>query len=111
MPTRFAVVVASALLACSALPACKRHAALQTEGDAGAPDAQLPVLDGGEAGSPHAVLDAGLPADDAIPPATSEELTARAKHLVEAITRDDPDLGTDILFPRDGWLATREAAD
>jgi hypothetical protein len=110
MRARFAVVVASALLAGSALPACKRHAALQAEGDAGTPDAQLPAPDGGEAGSPHAVLDAG-PADDAIPPATSDELTARAKHLVEAITRDDPDLGTDILFPRDGWLATRDAAD
>jgi hypothetical protein len=55
-------------------------------------------------------LDAAPP-DDAIPPTSSPELTARARHLLEAVGKDDPDLAADILFPRDGWLATRDAAD
>ena len=51
------------------------------------------------------------PADDTIPPTTSDELTARAKHLLEAITKDDTDLATDIVFPRAAWLDLRNAAD
>ena len=75
-------------------------------------DAALPADAGGDtrpaAGIP--AVDAGPP-DDSIPPTSSEELTARARHLLEAVGKDDPDLATDILFPRDGWLATREAVD
>jgi hypothetical protein len=52
-----------------------------------------------------------LPPDDTILPASSEELTGRARHLLEAIARDDATLASDILFPRDGWLATRDAPD
>jgi hypothetical protein len=36
---------------------------------------------------------------------------ARAGHLLEAISQDDPTLAGDILFPRDGWLSTRDAPD
>ncbi|HTB72278.1 MAG TPA: hypothetical protein VK762_03490 [Polyangiaceae bacterium] len=54
--------------------------------------------------------DAG-PADDAIPPTSSEELTVRARHLLEAIAQNNGELASDILFPRDGWVATRDAAD
>jgi hypothetical protein len=57
------------------------------------------------------VGDPSAPPDDAIPPTTSEELTARSRHLLEAIAKDDAALAADILFPRDGWLATRDAAD
>jgi hypothetical protein len=51
------------------------------------------------------------PPDDSIPSTSSDELTGRARHLLEAVGKDDPDLATDMLFPRDGWLATRDAAD
>jgi len=51
------------------------------------------------------------PADDAIPPMPSDELSARSRHLLEAIARDDATLAADILFPRDGWFATRDATD
>ncbi|MDP9037022.1 MAG: hypothetical protein M3O50_19670 [Myxococcota bacterium] len=51
------------------------------------------------------------PADDAIPATSSEELAIRARHLLEAIAKDDAELAIDIVFPRDGWLATRDAAD
>jgi len=74
--------------------------------DAGATDA---ADDAKEAG-PAAIVEAG-PADDAIPQASSEELTSRARHLLEAISKDESELATDILFPRDGWIATRDAED
>jgi hypothetical protein len=46
-----------------------------------------------------------------MPAASSEELAARARHLLEAIAGDDAQLATDILFPRDGWAASRDATD
>jgi hypothetical protein len=69
-------------------------------------------MDGGAApdASATAEIDA-TPPDDSIPPTTSDDLNARARHLVEAIAADDPDLAMDIVFPRDGWLATRDADD
>jgi hypothetical protein len=56
------------------------------------------------------VVDAA-PADEAMPEGAGDELAARSRHLLEAIGKGDPDLASDILFPRDGWLATRDAAD
>jgi hypothetical protein len=50
------------------------------------------------------------PSDTALPP-TTDDLLARARHLLEAVGQDDPSLASDIVFPRDGWLATRDAAD
>jgi hypothetical protein len=64
----------------------------------------------GEAALATAV-DAAPPPDESIPPTASEELSTRAKHLLEAIAHDDPGLATDIVFPRDGWVATRDAVD
>jgi len=66
--------------------------------------------DGRATGALAVALDAAPP-DDSIPPTSGDDLTARARHLLEAVGKDDPDLATDILFPRDGWLATRDAAD
>jgi hypothetical protein len=74
--------------------------------DAGAPDAG----ESRDAMANDAGSDAG-PSDDAIPPISSEELTVRAKHLLEAIAQDNGDLANDIVFPRDGFIATRDAAD
>ena len=74
--------------------------------DGGPAEGGLDGRDGGAEAGP----DAG-PADDAIPPTASEELTVRAKHLLEAIAQNNGDLASDILFPRDGWVATRDATD
>jgi hypothetical protein len=78
-------------------------------------------LGGGEAGTEAdggptdtgviTVTDAGPPADDAFPSGSGDELSARARHLLEAIAGGDAQLATDILFPRDGWLTTRDASD
>jgi hypothetical protein len=61
--------------------------------------------------APAPVVDAGPPPDDSIPPTSSDELTGRARHLLEALGKGDPVLASDITFPRDGWLALRDEAD
>jgi hypothetical protein len=98
---------ALALLLPAAVGGCK-----ESHGDASAPSDAAPADAGGDgrATMAMAALDAAPP-DDSIPPTTGDDLTARARHLLEAVGKDDPDLATDILFPRDGWLATRDAAD
>jgi hypothetical protein len=56
-------------------------------------------------------LDASPPQDDVLPSTESDELPARARHLLEAIAKDNADLATDMLFPRDAWLASRDVSD
>jgi hypothetical protein len=95
------------LLVLAVVGGCKGPHATATPSDAGPADgAPSP----GEPSAP-AWADAAAPADDAIPPTSSDELTARARHLLEAISKDDPDLATDIIFPRAAWLSLRDAAD
>lgn len=94
------------LCAVGVLSACKPGAAK--------PDAGIAVSEGGTNGG--SLLDAGSAAtDDASRedslPASNADLTARARHLLEAISRDDVSLGTDILFPRDAYISVRDAAD
>jgi hypothetical protein len=55
--------------------------------------------------------EASAPPDDAVLPEPNEELKVRARHLLEAIESDDAALAGDILFPRDGWLATHDSPD
>ncbi len=62
-------------------------------------------LEGGALGG-----DAGA-GDDLQPPASSEELGTRMKHLVEAIAQDNPDLAKDILYPRDAYKDLKDAKD
>ena len=61
--------------------------------------------------SPAPAPPSSVPADEAMPPATSDELQTRGRHLLEAIAQDNPQLAQDLLFPRDGFAATRDAAD
>jgi hypothetical protein len=91
--------------------ACKPSAAAGS--DAGAMRGRAPVdagLDGAVAMSAP-LPDAGPIEEGALPAATSDELTLRARHLFEAIVRDNPDLGSDLLFPRDACMAARDATD
>ena len=46
-----------------------------------------------------------------MPPATSDDLSARMRHLLEAVAQNNPDLANDALFPRDAYISTRDAAD
>jgi hypothetical protein len=100
-----------ALVTGIAVGACKPSAAASM--DAGA-DARAPfdagMLDGSVT-TTSASLDGGAADEGALPAATSDELTLRARHLFEAIVRDNPDLGSDLLFPRDACAAARDATD
>jgi len=78
--------------------------------DAGDGGTDAAIGDAATAGVAAPIVEAGPP-DEAIPPSSSEELTERARHLLEAIAKDQPDLATDILFPRDAWLAAHDAVD
>lgn len=65
---------------------------------------------GGEGGLAHA--DSGPSVDDlAMPPPANEELSARMRHLLEAVAQNNPDLANDVVFPRDAFIATRDSAD
>jgi hypothetical protein len=76
-------------------------------GDGGADARDAAAVD---ARTPAPVVEAGPP-DDALPPDSSEELKGRARHLLEAIAKDEADLATDVLFPRDAWLQARDSTD
>ncbi len=70
--------------------------------------------DGGNPGSLDASLatDASAIVDDlALPLPMTEDLATRMRHLLEAVAQKNPDLGNDALFPRDAFVATRDAAD
>jgi hypothetical protein len=78
-------------------------------GDSGSESAG--VAQGDAEGGTALLVDAGLPPDDSVLPEPNDELKVRARHLLEAIVSDDATLAGDILFPRDGWLATHDAPD
>ena len=71
-------------------------------GDAGA-DAE--PTDAGAPPEPDPQIGA-RPGDD-----TLVELSARMRHLVEAIAQDNPDLAQDVLFPKDAFAATHDTKD
>ncbi|CAN5775726.1 hypothetical protein BH09MYX1_BH09MYX1_39820 [soil metagenome] len=84
------------LIACDDKPA-QKDAGSDARAEAAAP-------------SDASTIEAGI-ADDMLPDATSVELATRAKHLLEAITNDSPDLALDIFFPREGYVAARDGQD
>jgi hypothetical protein len=93
------VVFAAAMVACERIHPDRNNA---PEADAADDARQIEALP---------PVDASPPADDVLPPAESEELPARAQHLLEAIAKDDSNLAMDMLFPRDAWLASRDVSD
>ena len=78
---------------------------------AATPDAAVMLQNHLDAGA-EAGGDTGGGFDDSAMPASSgEDLTMRMRHLLEAITQNNPDLASDALFPRDGYVAVRDSAD
>lgn len=63
-------------------------------------------LDAGDAGGADAGLD-----DTAMPASSGDDLHARMRHLLEAVSQNNPDLAGDAVFPRDGYVAARDSAD
>ena len=76
-------------------------------GDAGA---LARSREGGVEGGPAAAVDSGVD-DLAQPPAVNEELISRMRHLLEGIAQNNPDLAGDVVFPRDGYVASRDSVD
>ncbi|MGA2448508.1 MAG: hypothetical protein ABTD50_07530 [Polyangiaceae bacterium] len=106
---RLVGLTAATMLVACALLGCKRSSGrVGTVSfdalDSGSSDAAVQ----GEAGLAQ---DLSPPPEDALPPTSSDELTLRARHLLEAIQKNDPDLAVDIMFPRDGWLSVRDTSD
>lgn len=77
----------------------------------GGPEAKAARADGGDVAAKAPVEAAAAVADDALPPFTSEELKTRARHLLEAIQKDDGDLAADLVFPRDAYLGVKDVPD
>jgi hypothetical protein len=66
----------------------------------------------GAAGDGPLRVDSGASVDDlAMPAPESEELSARMRHLLEAVAQNNPALANDALFPRDAFIQTRDAPD
>jgi hypothetical protein len=91
-----------------AVVACHPHASGGTVVD-GAVDAR--PNRGDVAATPRVVEAAAPIADDALPSFSSDDLTARGRHLLEAIQKDEPDLANDIVFPRDAYIAVKDVPD
>jgi hypothetical protein len=106
------LLAAAALVVACAVAGCKHASSGGTAADAALVDAGGDAGEAGAAPSSSASLGlGGAPPDDAIPATSSDDLTARARHLFEALGKDDPDLAGDIVFPRDAWLGTRDAEE
>ena len=94
-----------------ALAGCTPRGAKGDAGARGAGDGAPAAGDGSPPDSnPDGAREPG-PAIDALPPSPSDDLTTRARHLLEAIAKDDPGLAADIVFPRDAYVAAKDAAD
>jgi hypothetical protein len=49
--------------------------------------------------------------DSAMPASSGEDLTTRMRHLLEAVSQNNPDLAGDALFPRDGYVTVKDVSD
>ena len=106
---RFARFAALLALACAAAACGDRSSAAPDGGDSAI---LARAKDAGVEGGVAAAADAGLSeADLVMPPAASDELPLRMRHLLEAIAQNNPELANDALFPRDAYVWTRDAAD
>jgi hypothetical protein len=100
-----------ALALAPSLSACSEKASAS---EAKATSMLSAALDAGDGGV-HANGDAGSAAEDVAMPSTSpqstEELTIRMRHLLEAIAQNNSDLAGDALFPRDAFIAAKDGPD
>lgn len=104
--------VALTLVVAAMVFGCGEKAA-PTAADAAAPTITSAALDGGDARAPNAANgDGGATLEDtAMPQSNGEELSNRMRHLLEAVAQNNPDLAGDVLFPREAFLAAKDASD
>ena len=94
------IAVAALLCACSG---CSDKSAAATVDASALLAARADAGDGGAS-------DAGLE-DTAMPASGGEDLQTRMRHLLEAVSQNNPDLAGDALFPRDGYIAAKDVSD
>jgi hypothetical protein len=102
---RFATLAAAAAMLCTPAGCSTGNTSKAIPADAMSGDASA-----GETVAEKAAPPSSSPPDDLLP-ADSAEIAVRGRHLLEAIANDDAALASDILFPRDGWRATRDSTD
>ncbi|WP_394831978.1 hypothetical protein LVJ94_36215 [Pendulispora rubella] len=66
--------------------------------------------DAGAAANSAAAPDAGV-VDEPAPTVDNADLTLRGRHLLEAIAHGEPKLASDIVYPRDAYIATKDQPD
>lgn len=81
-------------------PTARTDAASDASGPDGATEVRTAIAE-----------DAAPPPDELLPAGPNDDLALRARHLLDAIAHDDAQFATDMMFPRDGWLSTRDASD
>jgi hypothetical protein len=78
------------------------------------PDAAAMIqnrVDAGDGGSSTSTTDGGVLEDTAMPAASGDDLQTRMVHLLEAISQSNADLAGDALFPREAYVAAKDAPD
>lgn len=91
-----------------------RDGGLDPAAAASAASADAGPRDAGPTQSPPSAfapfVDAGA-SESAMPVAGGEELTARMRHVLDAIAQNNADLARDVVFPREAYLEIRDAKD
>ncbi len=67
------------------------------------------IADAGEAGTASNAPE-GYD-DSAMPAMSGDDLQTRMRHLLEALSQNNPDLAGDALFPRDAYVTSKEGTD
>jgi len=115
-------VLAGAVVAAAVVPSIVVSGCGGSKGsagvDAGSPNALAHANGEGAKGDAGASIanDAGADADTAAaeespPTVDAADMTLRGRHLLEAIAHGEPKLASDIVYPRDAYIATKDHAD
>jgi hypothetical protein len=93
-----------------ALPACKRGSAAASDAGAAEDASAKEASARARANRDDDEADAAM-LDTIMPGPPTEELALRMRHLLEAIAQNNPDLASDIVFPRDAYIAWKDSPD
>ena len=107
--TLLLTVLVASLAACHPKTNASRSSDAAADAPVAAKNARADTWDA--APKPAPVDSGGAGADDSLPAFASDELTTRAKHLLEAIQKDNGELAGDIVFPRDAYLQIKDVPD
>ncbi|HVJ92957.1 MAG TPA: hypothetical protein VM580_24315, partial [Labilithrix sp.] len=102
-----AMVVAVGLVTVAAGCTAKGAAANADSSTAASPSVDASA----EGGSVTTAQDSGAIEDTAMPAMSGESLLLRMEHLLEAISQNNAELASDVLFPRDAYVSSKDVND